>query len=161
ATALALRLQRLEMIRAAARKLGQRAQLGQDVFARGAPEAVVTSPSQDWEATIHDMLAAYARQRQVKAARRVTFHKREVWALAEAREALARLIGIASDWTTLDEHLMAYLVAPAMRATVRASSLAAALELVREGKMQIRQGEAFAPIYVRKPINEAASAAGR
>jgi segregation and condensation protein A len=160
ATALALRLQRLEMIRAAARKLGQRAQLGQDVFARGAPEAVVTSPAEGWEATIHDMLAAYARQRQAKAARRVTFHKREVWALAEAREALARMIGISSDWTALDQHLIAYMVAPAMRASVRASSLAAALEMVREGAMQIRQGEPFAPIYVRKTITQAAPAAG-
>jgi segregation and condensation protein A len=150
ATALALRLQRLEMIRAAARKLGQRSQLGQDVFARGAPEAVVTSQPEGWEATIHDLLSAYARQRQARAARRVTVHKRAVWALAEAREALSRLLGVSGDWTSLDEHLMEYLVEPAMRATVRASSLAAALEMVREGHMEIRQGEAFTPIYVRR-----------
>jgi segregation and condensation protein A len=160
ATALALRLQRLEMIRAAARRLGQRPQLGQDVFARGAPEAVVTTQAEGWEATIHDLLSAYAQQRQARAARRVTFHKREVWALAEAREALARLIGLAADWTALDEFLIAYVVSPQMRASVRASSLAAALELVREGRMQIRQGGAFAPIYVRRAA-EPAPAQGR
>ena len=41
ATALALRLRRLEAIREAAKKLGERNWLGRDVFARGAPEAVV------------------------------------------------------------------------------------------------------------------------
>ena len=37
-----------------------------------------------------------------------------------------------------------------MRATVLASSLAATLELVREGVMEVHQQAAFAPIYLRK-----------
>ncbi len=161
ATALQLRLQRLEQIRAAARKLGQMPQLGQDVFARGQPEAVVIAQSQAFEATIHDLLEAYARQRQAKAARRVTVHKRAVWALAEAREALARLIGVAGDWTALDDYLTQYVIEPGMRASVRASSLAASLELVREGKLQLRQGAPFSPIFVRSNVSPAAAGAGR
>ena len=49
-----------------------------------------------------------------------------------------------------------------MRATVFASSLAATLEMVREGQIEIHQDTAFAPIYLRKradaPGNAAASA---
>jgi segregation and condensation protein A len=37
-----------------------------------------------------------------------------------------------------------------MRATVMASSLAATLELVREGQLELHQQGAFAPIYMRK-----------
>ena len=37
-----------------------------------------------------------------------------------------------------------------MRATVLASSLAATLELVREGHLEFHQQTAFAPIYLRK-----------
>ena len=37
-----------------------------------------------------------------------------------------------------------------MRATVLASSLAATLELVREGRIELHQHTAFAPIYLRK-----------
>jgi segregation and condensation protein A len=37
-----------------------------------------------------------------------------------------------------------------MRATALASSLAATLELVREGTMEVHQSAAFAPIYLRK-----------
>jgi len=41
---------------------------------------------------------------------------------------------------------------------VFASSFAAALELVREGEMEINQKEAFAPIYFRKRQPQASGA---
>jgi segregation and condensation protein A len=50
----------------------------------------------------------------------------------------------------LDEYLIVYMVEPSQAATVRASSFAAALELVREGRLEMNQQAAFAPLYVRK-----------
>jgi len=76
--------------------------------------------------------------------------KRTVWSLAEAREAIERLIGRMTDWCALDEYLIAYMVEPSHAATVRASSFAAMLELVREGRVEMHQHAAFAPLYVRK-----------
>jgi segregation and condensation protein A len=76
--------------------------------------------------------------------------KRTVWSLAEARASLERLIGMAEDWSCLDEYLLNYVVDPSQKATVFASSFAAALELVREGEMELNQKEAFAPLYFRK-----------
>jgi segregation and condensation protein A len=76
--------------------------------------------------------------------------KRTVWSLSEARASLERLVGMAEDWSCLDEYLMSYVVDPSQRATVFASSFAAALELVREGEMELNQKEAFAPLYFRK-----------
>ncbi len=80
----------------------------------------------------------------------VQFKKRTVWALQEAREILERLIGQAGDWAPLDKYLIEYLVEPSMRATVFASSLAATLELVREGRWRCTSNRPFAPIYLRK-----------
>jgi segregation and condensation protein B len=76
--------------------------------------------------------------------------KRTVWSLTEARASLERLVGMAEDWSRLDEYLLSYVVDPSQRATVFASSFAAALELVREGEMELHQKEAFAPLYFRK-----------
>ena len=84
--------------------------------------------------------------------------KRTVWSLAEAREAIERLIGMATDWCALDEYLIAYMVEPSHAATVRASSFAAALELVREGEMELNQKQAFAPLYFRKRPPQASGA---
>src|SRR5918993_813866 len=87
ATALALRLRRLEAIREAARRMGERAWLGRDVFARGAPEPIVINRDARYEASLYDLLKAYARQRQIQLNARVSFHKRSVWSLIDAREA--------------------------------------------------------------------------
>ena len=154
ATALAQRLRRLEAIRHVAEQLLNRPQLGREVFARGLPEPIAEIKKPEWSATLYDLLSAYAGQRQKQARSFVRLPKRTVWSLGEAREAIERLIGLATDWCALDEYLIAYIVEPSHAATVRASSFAAALELVREGQLEVNQQKAFAPLYVRKrPAN--------
>ena len=59
------------------------------------------------------------------------------------------MMGEIADWVELDSFLLKYLASPADRATAIASSFAASLELVREGHLEIRQQQAFAPIYMR------------
>ncbi len=150
ATALAQRLRRLEAIRQVAEQLVNRPQLGREVFARGLPEPIAEIKKPEWSATLYDLLSAYAVQRQQQARAYVHLPKRTVWSLAEAREAIERLIGLAADWCALDEYLIAYMIEPSQAATVRASSFAAALELVREGRLEMHQRAAFAPLFVRK-----------
>jgi segregation and condensation protein A len=148
ATDFARRLQRLEAIRAAARHLGERPQLGRDFFGRGAPEPIAVSAAPTWEATLYDLLSAYARQRSRQARAHVTLRRRIVWSLAEARAVLERLVGRAADWSTMEDYLAAYLQ-PDIRRTVMASTLSAALEMAREGRIEIRQDGAFAAIWLR------------
>jgi segregation and condensation protein A len=151
ATALAFRLRRLEAIREVAQRLMDRPQLHRDVFDRGDPEPIAHIKHPQWSATLYDLLSAYAVQRQKQAAgSRVRFEQRKVWSLAEARQALERLIGTSTDWGRFDEFLIAYVVEPSMAATVTASSFASALEMVREGVLELQQHAAFAPLYIRK-----------
>jgi segregation and condensation protein A len=150
ANALAWRLKRLEAFREVSAKLMERPQLQRDVFRRGDPEPITDIKTSEWTATLYDLLSAYAAQRQQSALAHVRFKQRTVWSLQEAREALQRLIGQAGDWSRLDEYLIAYLVEPSQRATAFASSLAATLELVREGVIEVHQQNAFGPIYLRK-----------
>ena len=150
AASLAYRLRRLEALRAVSEQLMGRPQLDRDVFARGAPEPIADIKLPQWSATLYDLLTAYASQRQKHALARVELPHRTVWSLAEARAALDRLIGIASDWQRLDQYLLAYVVDPAQRTTVLASTFAATLELVREGLVEVHQHAAFAPLYLRK-----------
>jgi segregation and condensation protein A len=156
AAALALRLRRLEAIRIAAGKLFERPQLGRDIFQRGEPEPIEEIKHPEWSATLYDLLTAYARERQKHALARVRFRQRSVWSLAEARDTLQRMLGISADWGRLDQFLIEYLTTPEMRATVLASSLAATLELIREGEIECHQQEAFAPIYLRKRVEKPA-----
>ena len=149
ADALAQRLRRLEQIRRAAEALFARSLLGRDVFARGAPEPIARANAIVYEATLYDLLSAYARQSQKHARSRVRLQARVVWSLAEAREALTRMIGQVDNWTELNSWLINYGVEPKFRRTARASSFSASLELAREGRIELRQDAAFAPLWLR------------
>jgi len=161
ATALANRLRRLEAIREAANRLMNRPQLQRDIFPRGNPETIAEIRHPKFTATLFDLLTAYAAQRQQRVLATVHLAKRTVWSLAEARASLERLVGMteSEDWSCLDDYLLSYVVDPSQRATVFASSFAAALELVREGEMELNQKEAFAPLYFRKRPAQAAQPA--
>ncbi|PRD41236.1 segregation/condensation protein A [Phyllobacterium phragmitis] len=150
AAVLQFRLKRLEAMRDAAVKLVNRNRLGRDVFARGMPELVVVEKRNQFSASLYDLLTAYASQRQRRAAvARVEIAQRTVWSLKEARTILTRLMGEMSDWTALDQFLIAFIPSPRERATALASSFAASLELVREGRIEIRQESPFKPLYMR------------
>ena len=155
AAALALRLARLEAIRKAAAALQERPAMGRDMFVRGAPEAIDSAGGGAWQASLYDLLSAYASQRQRHALARVTLHARVVWSIAQARTALERIGGRALDWSVLDGFLMQYCLTPQLRRTVRASTFSAALEMVREGRLQLRQDAPFAPLWVRAPARPA------
>lgn len=149
AAVLQFRLKRLEAMRDAAAHLVNRNRLGRDVFSRGMPEMVIIEKRNSFSASLYDLLTAYAQQRQKQAINNVTIARRAVWSLKDAREVLARLIGSVGDWTTLDSFLIEYLAAPEEKRTAMASSFAATLEMVREGKLDMRQDQVFAPIYLR------------
>ena len=149
AAVLQFRLKRLEAMREAAARLVNRNRLGRDVFARGEPELVIVEKRNEYSGTLYDLLTAYASLRQRQAVTNVRIAKRGVWSLKEARDILMRMIGTFGDWTALDRFLLDYLALPGERATAIASSFAATLELVREGRLEVKQVEPFAPLYMR------------
>lgn len=149
AEALAFRLRRLEAMREAAARLVGRDRLGRDVFPRGAPEPVAVDRVDVWQAGLYDLLEAYATQRQRQIVGRVHVRRRAVWALADAREILERLVGRLADWMPIETFLAPYMPTAELRPTVRASAFSASLELVREGKLEIRQSGAFSPLFIR------------
>ena len=151
---LAHRLRRLEAMRRAAERLVNRPSLGREFFARGMPESTTQSQAPLYQASLYDLLSAYAFQRQKHALSKVTLKQRFVWSLAEARVALERILGASQDWTALEPYLLTYAASPEQRRSIKASSFSASLELVREGKCDLRQEAAFAPLWLRPRQDE-------
>ncbi len=121
------------------------------MFQRGDPEPVAVTRQSTFDAKLYDLLSAYAAQRQKQMVTRVHVRRRTVWALADARDILERLIGPAGDWAPIETFLRPYITTAELRPTVRASAFSASLELVREGKMELRQAGPFQPIWIRAP----------
>jgi segregation and condensation protein A len=149
AATLAFRLKRLEAMREAATRLTNRNRLGRDVFSRGAPEHIPHLVTSAYDATLYDLLSAYANLRQRTAVMQVTIERRKVWSLVDARELLTRMLGEIGDWTALQQYILPYF-SPEDRVTATASAFAASLELVREGKLEMRQEGLYQLIYLRK-----------
>jgi segregation and condensation protein A len=150
AALLAFRLKRLDAMREASAQLMTRKRLGRDVFARGMPEPIRVVRKSVYDANVYDLLKAYSQQRARTAVRSMRVRQRPVWSLKEAREELERLLGMTLDWAPLDRLLAEFLAEPELRKTALASSFTATLEMTREGKLEIRQTESFAPLYVRR-----------
>ena len=152
AARLAFRLMRLEAMRTAAGQLLTRKRLDRDIFARGMPEGVRTIRTREHSAEIYDLLKAYAEQRTRTTVRRAhVVKKRTVWSIKDARLRLETLVGrSAGSWVQLDFFLEQFLPSPELGRTALASSFGATLEMAREGRIEIRQAGAFAPIYLRR-----------
>jgi segregation and condensation protein A len=155
AALLAFRLQRLNAMRDVAAQLMTRKRLGRDVFARGMPEPIRLIRQSNFAANVYDLLKAYSQQRQRIATRSWRLPPRTVWSIKEARDELERLLGMACDWAPLDQLLAEFLYEPELRRTALASSFTAALEMTREGALELRQAKLFAPLLVRRRIKAA------
>jgi len=147
---LAFQLQRLEAMREAAAALMARDRLGRDIFARGLPEAIAHVRKVRHDATLLDLLRAYARLRTRDAFRPWAFDRRDVYTLDEALERMRGLLGTAMGWTDLVSFLPeGWADAPHRRRAATAATFAASLELARGGGIELRQSAAFAPILIR------------
>jgi segregation and condensation protein A len=150
AALLQFRLKRLEAMRRAALQLMNRPRLGLAIHARGLPEPIVVNRRHLWEASLYELLKAYAVQRERSVPVDYTPRERTVWSLQEARDILQRLIGESMDWVPLDDYLDRYLGDSEQRTTARASTFASSLELVRQGHVELRQTLAFGPLFMRR-----------
>jgi segregation and condensation protein A len=145
---LQLRLQRLSAMREAGARLLARDRLGRDVFLRGAPEGLRVIRRAAWEADLYDLIAAYG---AVRARSEPVVHlvvRRPVMTLEEALVRVERLLGARLEWSELQSFLPETQDAEFKKSAL-ASSFVAALELARQGRLELEQQAAFSPLYVR------------
>lgn len=152
---LAFQLQRLEAMRDAAARLMARDQLGRDVFPRGEPQAATRQVRTEWTATLVDLMRAYARIKTKDDFTPLHLARGPVFTMEEALERMRGLLGTAVDWVQLSAWLPAeWRAEPKRRRSATAASFAAALELVKAGRLELRQEAAFRPIYLRQCTEE-------
>ncbi len=147
---LAFQLERLEAMRRVAAQLMGRDQLGRDFFGRGEPQGVAHVRKVEYQASVLDLMQAYARVKTREDFQPLHMRRGPVYTMEQALGRLRGLIGYAGDWGELSSFLPeGWEVDPQKRRSAVASTFAAALELVKEGKAEIRQDQSFAPLHLR------------
>ncbi|NOC44404.1 MULTISPECIES: ScpA family protein [unclassified Ruegeria] len=148
---LAFQLERLQAMRDAAARLMARDQLGRDFFKRGQGEDITRIRTVTYSATLLDLMQGYARIRTRDEFRPFVMDRDSVFTMEQALERMRPLIGFAGTWTDMETYLPdGWDSDPVRRRSATAATFAASLELVKEGHMEIKQSETFAPIQLRK-----------
>ena len=147
---LAFQLERLAAMREAAASLMARDQLGRNFFARGIEESIERVRRVKYSASLLDLIQAYARIRTRDEFRPYAFDRKDVFTMEQALERMRGLIGFAGDWTELTTYLPeGWEMDPKRRRSATAATFAASLELAKQGHVELRQSETFAPISLR------------
>ncbi len=148
---LAFQLERLQAMRDAAARLMARDQLGRDFFKRGQGEDITRIRTVTYSATLLDLMQGYARIRTRDEFRPFVMDRDSVFTMEQALERMRPLIGFAGTWTDMETYLPdGWDADPVRRRSATAATFAASLELVKEGHMEIKQSDTFAPIHLRK-----------
>ncbi len=150
--ALRQKLMNLAIARAAAKKLEEQPQLNRDVFLNGQPRPTVLTKNVVWRADLYELLNAYCAERSKSIRKRAyrTFVRR-AYPLETARKRLEQALTKLEEWRSIDAVVQATESGPDAPPpeSYLASTFGAALELARESKLELRQAEAFAPLFVR------------
>ena len=158
------RIHDLAEVRAAAAWLGERPVLGQDVFARGAPDRLGVYVEPEDEVDVIAFLWASLALFEVDAEQLETVARyrpvwRDLYSVAEARDRILRILGEGGDGETLGhflpEHLSVADTGQPPEASLGlysawASTFSASLELAKQGDTALAQEEAFQPIYLSR-----------
>ncbi|MDP6690248.1 MAG: ScpA family protein [Alphaproteobacteria bacterium] len=143
-------LQRLKAMREAAETLMQRQRLGVDIFPRGAPEGVTVIRKSHYECSLYDLLMAYVGQVDRSDMASVTLRPPAILSIEEAVRRLSLFLGNMPDWASLEAFLPTELKVGLELRSALASTFTASLELAKQGRLHLRQGQSFGPIYIKE-----------
>jgi segregation and condensation protein A len=148
---LAFQLERLQAMRDSAAILMARDRLGRDRFGRAITEDVMRRKTVNYTANLLDLMQGYARIRTKDDFRPFIMDRESVFTMEQALERMRGLIGYSGHWTDIVSYLPdGWSDDPKKYRSATASTFAAALELAKEGKIEIRQEDIFLPIQIRK-----------
>lgn len=142
------RLERLGAMRECGARLMARDRIGRDIFLRGNAEGLRIATTRAWDCDYFDLISAYGR---ITARSQPVLHvvrARAVMTLETALRRVSMMIGRAVAWTDIQAFLPAG-DDPAFRRSALASSFLAALELAKQGRLDMQQECSFAPLMVR------------
>ena len=150
ADALKFQLMRLEAMQQAGRNLLKLPIRGIDFFARGMAEGLPVTYRPVYDVSLYDLLKAYAAQHRDRAVTALEIEPFDLFSIDDAIERLRSVLPGVPDWSALLNFLPRGIRQPLMRRSAISTTLVAALELVRQGRADIRQdGGAFSPIYIK------------
>lgn len=148
AASLAFQLQRLEAMRKAGAALMERPRLYRDVWPRGEPENIGAKTRSVWEISLFGLLKSYGDIARRGSATTLEIEAADLFSVDQAIARLRSMLGDMPSWSVLTSCLPPSLGGLLLRSAVSAHFVAA-LELCKNGQLEIRQDGPFQPVWLR------------
>ena len=149
AAALQFQLRRLEAMQQTGSALVEMDRLGQDFFARGEPERFGYNSQTTYDINLFELLNAYGDHTHRSNIRTLHIQPSDLYSPSDAVKWLKNMVGTTPDWQDLSKFLPEELKGDIISRSMLASAFVAALQMSKDGQIQIRQQEVFGPIMIR------------
>jgi len=147
---LKLQLRKLEAIRFLSDKLVSQKQLGKDIFMKGIREGIKSLSASKYDVSLYEMIKAYAEIKRKQNFSIINIAKLPVFTMEEAINRIKSLFGQLSDWKDINTLVPnSFKSSKNLKKSGLAGLFAGSLELVREGKLSIKQKNIFEQILIK------------
>ncbi len=151
AEALKFQLLRLEVMQKASQTLFELPQLGSDFFLCRATDKMSTQIKPVYYLPLYDLLSALGAPQRRRKPESYDIKPTRLYSIEESLRRLRRLLGALPNWGTLQGFLPNLQGHGTLESkSAIASTFSAVLEMVKEGELELRQTETFAPIYLKR-----------
>ena len=147
------RLQRLEAMQEAGKKLLALPKLGENRFKRGVEKSINIKIKYNYESSLYQLLTVYGQIISNNKDQKLTVHASSLYSIQDALNRLNDMIGDMIEWTDLNNFLPKNLKKQLDLNSAIASHFVAALDLVNKGNLKIMQEKPFGTLWMKKINN--------
>ena len=147
------RLQRLEAMQEAGKKLLALPKLGENRFKRGVEKSINIKIKYNYESSLYQLLTVYGQIISNSKDQKLTVHASSLYSIQDALNRLNDMIGDMIEWTDLNNFLPKNLKKQLDLNSAIASHFVAALDLVNKGNLKIMQEKPFGTLWMKKINN--------
>ena len=148
---LKLQLKKLELIRLLSDQMLKRKRLGKEIRTRGSKLGISAIYNSDYKINLFDLLKTYSSIIMTKDFQKMNIPKLPVFTTEEGIKTIKDFFGKLLDWKKLDELIPKnFKKGSKYQRTGKAGIFAGSLELVKDGKLKIKQEDLFKDLYVKE-----------
>ena len=148
---LKLQLKKLELIRLLSEQMLKRKRLGREIRTRGTKLGTRQIYNSELKVNLFELLKAYSTILMTKDFQRINIPRLPVFTTEEGIKTISNFFGKLFDWKKLDDLIPKNFKNDIkFRKTGKAGIFAGSLELVKDGKLKIKQKNLFEDIYIKE-----------
>ena len=148
---LKLQLKKLELIRLLSEQMLKRKRLGKEIRNRGSKSGIRPIYNSEYKLNLFELLKTYSSIIMTKDFQKINIPKLPVFTAEEGIKTIKEFFGKLVDWKKLNDLIPADFIKDSKYSkTGKAGIFAGSLELVKDGKIQIKQKDLFDEIFIKE-----------